>query len=396
MVIFHIAQLNYEDLMDNNNTQILPSACLGVIGGGQLGQMFAISAKQMGYKVAVLEPANEFPAKQFADYHIQDKYDGTSGLEQLKQVAQVVTTEFENVPYLTLQQLAQHMPVHPNSSAVSIAQNRVQEKKFLNQLGIQTVRYHSICNLDDITQIDVDMFPAILKTTTLGYDGKGQIRVNNKQELFNAFVALNYQPTILENLVDLKLEVSVIIARNSWETIAYPVIENIHHKGILDISIAPARISENIKNQIGQIGIKIAEKLDYIGVLAIEFFITKDEQILANEMAPRPHNSGHLTIDACNTSQFEQQVRSICNLKLGDTHLHSNAIMLNLLGDIWQDKQTPPDLSGILGKYANLKLHLYGKVTARPGRKMGHLTLIGQDLDILYTQIQQIKRELKL
>ena len=190
--------------------------------------------------------------------------------------------------------------------------------------------------------------------------------------------------------------VSIIVARNTWETLTYPVIENIHNKGILDISIAPARIANNLHTQIQQIGIKIAQNLEYIGVMAIEFFITQDEELLANEMAPRPHNSGHLTIDACHTSQFEQQVRSICNLKLGETNLHSNAIMLNLLGDIWQDEHTMPNLQQVLGKYDNLKLHLYGKKIARSGRKMGHLTVVGENLDTLYTQIQQIKNELNI
>jgi 5-(carboxyamino)imidazole ribonucleotide synthase len=237
------------------------------------------------------------------------------------------------------------------------------------------------------------MFPAILKTNTLGYDGKGQIRVNNIDELNDAFVKLNQVPCILEKMVNLKREVSIMVARNEGEVASYPVVENIHINGILDTSTVPAAIDNNSVSHIEHAARCIIEKLDYIGILGIEFFITEDNEILANEMAPRPHNSGHYTLDACMTSQFEQQVRAICNLKLGSTQLLSNAIMLNLLGDVWPQKteNVHPAWDTILTKYANVKLHLYDKTQARNGRKMGHLTILGDDITKLQEQINEIK-----
>lgn len=370
---------------------ILPPQCLGILGGGQLGRMLAISAKQMGYKIAVLEPDPNCPAKQFADYYISSQYDDKAGLDKLAKLAAIVTTEFENVPAESLAYLAQFIPVYPSHSAILIAQNRLQEKQFFNQSGIKTTRYYAISSSIDIKNVPSEIFPAILKTNTLGYDGKGQVRVNNLQQLSHAFGQLNQVPCILEQMIDLKLEVSLIVARNSREVISYPVGENVHHNGILDVTIVPARINEELSQQIRQAGITLIEKLNYIGVLAIEFFITKDGKILANEMAPRPHNSGHYTLDACSTSQFEQQVRSICNLKLGSTNLTSNAIMLNLMGEIWLDATTHPAWGNILSHYTNAKLHLYEKQLAKPGRKMGHLTLLGNELTALAEQVREIK-----
>lgn len=374
---------------------ILPPQCLGVMGGGQLARMFAISAKQMGYKVAILDPDLNCPAKQFADYHITTAYTDKDGLDQLAKIADVISTEFENVPADSLQYLSKSVPVYPAHTAVKITQNRLAEKQFFNHNQIATTRYYSIDHITDIKNITLDIFPGILKTNTLGYDGKGQIVVSNVDELEKAFIDLNKVPCILEKRIDLKLEASVIVARNSSEKIAYPVVENIHKNGILELTIAPARIDSNLAQTITNMGLTIIEKLDYIGILAIEFFISKDNKIFANEMAPRPHNSGHYTIDACITSQFEQQLRAMCNLKLGQTDLQSNAIMLGLLGDIWQDEHTHPDWQ-ILTKHNNLKLHLYEKQLAKPSRKMGHLTILGNDIEKLYTQIKQIKSDLNI
>lgn len=373
---------------------ITPPECLGIIGGGQLGRMFAISAKQMGYKVALLEPDLNCPARQFADYHITTGYDDKTGLDELAKVSAVITTEFENVPATSLEYLEQSNPVYPSSKAILIAQNRLQEKDFFNKNDVPTTKYCSIINLSDIENVDKDMFPAILKTNTLGYDGKGQIRVAKSEDLELAFIQLHKVPCILEKMVDLKLEVSVVVARNSRETMTFPVAENIHVDGILDLSIAPARIDNSLSNQIILSGLTIADKLNYIGVLAIEFFITKDGQVLANEMAPRPHNSGHYSIDAATTSQFEQQVRSICNLKLGKTQLTNSVIMINLLGDIWPTSTTHPQWENLLAKYSNAKLHLYDKLVAKPGRKMGHITITGDNITSLEQQAQQIKLEL--
>ena len=373
---------------------ILPPKCLGILGGGQLGRMFVIAARQMGYQVAVLEPDINCPAASLANYHIKTNYNDKNGLDELANLSEVITTEFENIPADSLKYLENKIPVYPSAAAVLIAQNRLTEKQFFNNLGIATTKYISIETLSDINNLSNDIFPAILKTNTLGYDGKGQIRVNDISELKLGFEKLTQMACILEKLVDIKLEVSVIVARSKNEVAVYPVSQNIHKNGILDITIAPANIDEQLQEQITAYAIAIINKLNYIGVLAIEFFITKDNQIIANEMAPRPHNSGHHTIDANITSQFEQQVRAICNLKLGSTLARSKAIMLNLLGDIWIDQTTPPDFKAILSKYGNLKLHLYDKQIANIGRKMGHLIILGDNIELLLQQINEIKLEL--
>ncbi len=373
---------------------ILPPKCLGILGGGQLGRMFIIAARQMGYQVAVLEPDINCPAATLANYHIKTNYDDKNGLDELANISDVITTEFENIPVDSLKYLENKVPVYPNASAILIAQNRLNEKAFFNSLGIPTTKYLPIDNQTDINNIAPDIFPSILKTNTLGYDGKGQIRVNNIDELSAGFTKLTQRACILEKLIDIKLEVSVIVARSQNEVVVYPVSQNIHKNGILDITIAPANIDKQLQDQITAYAIAIINKLNYIGVLAIEFFITKDDQIIANEMAPRPHNSGHHTIDANITSQFEQQVRAICNLKLGSTLPNSKAIMLNLLGDIWLNETTPPNFEGVLSKYDNLKLHLYDKQIANIGRKMGHLTMLGDNIELLLQQINEIKLEL--
>ena len=377
----------------SSNT-ILPPNYLGILGGGQLGRMFVIAARQMGYKVAILEPDIKCPSSNLANYHIKTNYSDKQGLEELAKLCKVITTEFENIPANSLKYLEEKVPVHPKAASIVIAQNRLKEKDFFNSLGIKTTQYISIESQNDIHKVDNNIFPAILKTNTLGYDGKGQIRVNNIEELKVGFEKLTPSNCILEKLVNIKLEVSVIVARSKNEVVSYPVSQNIHKNGILDITIAPANIDIDLQEKITNSALAVIENLDYIGVLAVEFFITKDNQIIANEMAPRPHNSGHHTIDANITSQFEQQVRAICNIKLGSTKLVSKAVMLNLLGDIWIDQNTPPDFKIILAKYNNLKLHLYDKQIALPGRKMGHLTILGEDLNELLNQINEIKLNL--
>ncbi|MCE3268892.1 MAG: 5-(carboxyamino)imidazole ribonucleotide synthase, partial [Burkholderiales bacterium] len=355
--------------------KIIPPRCLGIMGGGQLARMFCIAAKKMGYQAAILEPNKNCPAKLFADYHIISEYNDINGLDNLAKYSSVITTEFENVPANSMEYLKQSTFTFPSSTAIGITQNRIAEKNFFNSCKIKTTQYQAINTLNDINLVKSDMFPAILKTNTLGYDGKGQIKVNNLQELKKAFNSLNQVPAILEKMVVLNKEVSIMVARSQTEISCYPVVENIHVNSILDITIAPAQIHKDIIQYIEQAAATIINKLDYIGILGIEFFITATNEILANEMAPRPHNSGHYTLDACMTSQFEQQVRAICNLKLGNTQLFTNAIMLNLLGELWPEKNKAPGWDKILEKYDNIKLHLYDKTEARPGRKMGHLTI---------------------
>lgn len=370
---------------------ITPPNCLGIVGGGQLGRMFTIAAKQMGYQVAVLEPDEQCPTHKLADFHIKKAYTDKDGLNELAQLSSVITTEFENVPSSSISYLEEKNTFYPSAEAILIAQNRLKEKAFFNSIDVKTAQFAPITNNDDIKNISIDMFPAILKTNTLGYDGKGQVKVVNHTELQDAFNKLNNVECILEKIVNLKLEVSVIVARSQDETVTYPISENQHVNGILDLSIVPARISQALEKQLQEKAINIANQLNYIGILAIEFFITQDDQILANEMAPRPHNSGHYTIEACLCSQFEQQVRAICNLKLGSTKLHQNIIMLNLLGDIWQNETTHPMWEKILKQYANVKLHLYEKTIAKNGRKMGHLTISGDNQELLFKQVNEIK-----
>jgi 5-(carboxyamino)imidazole ribonucleotide synthase len=326
-----------------NMDKIIPPQCLGIMGGGQLARMFAIAAKQMGYQIAILEPDENCPARLFANYHIISRYDDTIGLDTLAKYSTVITTEFENVPARSMDYLGQRKPVFPKHSAIAITQNRVLEKNFFNH-----------------------------------------------GELEGAFKKLNQVPAILEKMVPLSSEVSIMAARSQSEISCYPIVQNIHVNGILDTTIAPAQIDDKLVAYIEKSAKIIIEKLDYIGILGIEFFITNSNEILANEMAPRPHNSGHYTLDACMTSQFEQQVRAICNLELGNTKLFTNAIMLNLLGDIWPKNGTPP-WDKILGKYSNVKLHLYDKMEARIGRKMGHLTILGDEISGLYKQLAEIK-----
>ena len=371
---------------------IIPPQCIGIMGGGQLGRMLTIEAKQMGYKIAILDPDISCPASKFADYHVKTRFDDANGLDELAKLSDVITTEFENVPATSLEYLNQKTTVLPHYTAVKISQNRILEKEFFNTNGVPTTKFAPINSLDDITNKVSDLLPGILKTTTLGYDGKGQITVTNTSELAAAFFSLRKVPCILEKTVDLKQEVSILVARNATEKMVYPVVENQHRNGILDITIAPARIESALKNKITQLGLLIIEKLDYIGVLAIEFFIDTNDNILVNEMAPRPHNSGHYTLDVCHTSQFEQQLRAICNLKLGQTALITSSIMLNLLGDVWPNELEHPKWENILTKYDNLKLHLYEKNEAKPGRKMGHLTILGDNLEHLEDEINEIRK----
>lgn len=373
--------------------KIIPEACLGIMGGGQLARMLAIAAKQMGYKIAILTPEANCPAQSFADHHIISPYTNKEALTELAKLSAVVTTEFENVPARSMKYLEQKTTVCPSYSAIAITQNRIAEKAFFNACAIKTTQYVAIVTAKDIASVGLYMFPAILKTNAMGYDGKGQIKVNNLTELELAWRQLECVPAILEKLVILSTEVSIMVARSHNEILCYPVVENVHINGILDTTIIPAQIDAETTKYIEQAAKTIIHQLDYIGILGIEFFITKDG-ILANEMAPRPHNTGHYTIDACITSQFEQHIRAICNLKLGDTRLLTNAIMLNLLGNIWPTNinQNPhPAWDKILDRYANVKLHLYNKTPAIDGRKMGHLTILGDNTAELYKQLSEIK-----
>lgn len=356
---------------------ILPPAMLGMLGGGQLARFFVIAAHEMGYRVTVLDPDRNSPAGLLADVHLCAAYDDAAALAQMAQTCAAVTTEFENVPASTLRVLADSVPVHPAASAVAICQHRVSEKNFLRDQGFPHAPYAEINHGSDIPATDRGLYPGILKVARFGYDGKGQARVTSPAEALAAFHAFNGEQCVLEKMLSLDYEVSVVLARDADGQVAsFPTVENMHRNGILDISIAPARGSRAVRDQAQSLARGVAEKLGYVGTLGVEFFVCGDK-LYVNEMAPRPHNSGHYTIDACVTNQFEQQVRALCGLPLGDPALHSAAVMVNLLGDIWPADAAPEWEQ--LFRQPDLKLHLYGKHEARPGRKMGHFTVIGKD-----------------
>ncbi len=372
---------------------ILPTECIGILGGGQLGRMLAMVARQMGYHVAILEPSKDCPAAPFANHHITKPYDSQDGLLELAKLSRVVTTEFENVPAASIRLLKDSgCKVYPDENSISIAQNRGKEKSFFRSIGLETAEFKIINNQDDIKLIGTDMFPAILKTTTLGYDGKGQIRVKDLAELVAAYQQLGGE-CILEKLVDLAYECSVIVARNQTGAKCFPLIENYHRDGILDISYIPANLSEDILSRANNAAISMVEALDYIGILTIEFFITTDNRILVNEIAPRPHNSGHITIESCITSQFEQQLRAVCGLPLGDTEIKMHGAMLNLLGDVWLGNS---DAFAKLCADSNAKFHWYEKLEAKKARKMGHLSLTDTTFQKLESRILEYKQLLRM
>ncbi len=368
-------------LEDTKQTNIIqPPAMLGMLGGGQLGRFFVIAAHEMGYKVTVLDPDKNSPAGKIADVHICANYDDAKALEQMAATCQAVTTEFENVPASTLEKLALTTTVRPSAACVAIAQHRVLEKNFIKDAGLPVAPFAVIQQASDLPADDSTLYPGILKVARFGYDGKGQARVKNQAEAAKAFADFKQETCVLEQMLSLDLEVSVVLARDAQGHIAaFPTAENSHLNGILDVSIAPARCSEVLKANAQALAKKLAEKLDYVGVLGVEFFVV-DGKLLLNEIAPRPHNSGHYTIDGCVTNQFEQQVRVLTGLSLGSPDLHSNAVMVNILGDSWlvSGEEHAPAWSQALA-HPNLKLHLYGKHEPRKGRKMGHFTVIGND-----------------
>jgi 5-(carboxyamino)imidazole ribonucleotide synthase len=371
---------------------ILPNAMLGIIGGGQLGRMFTMAARAMGYRVTVLDPDPDSPAGSLADVHIKADFDDPVALDQLARSCAAVTTEFENIPASSMTRLAEWVKVSPAAASVAIAQDRIAEKRFITGAGLAVAPFIAIETSADLERDLSGHLPGILKLARLGYDGKGQIRVSNDQEAKAAFQSLGQKPCVLERLLDLKTEVSVIVARSGpHQLTTFPVAENQHEAGILDISIVPARIAPALAEDARAMALRLAEAMDYIGVLAVEFFVLKDDELIINEMAPRPHNSGHYTLDATLTSQFEQQVRTLCGLPPGDTRLLSPVVMVNLLGDIWRDDGPAWDL---LLSEPNVILHLYGKASARIGRKMGHYNVLAESTESALEQALALKNAL--
>ncbi|MBU6460671.1 MAG: 5-(carboxyamino)imidazole ribonucleotide synthase [Proteobacteria bacterium] len=372
---------------------ILPGKTLGMLGGGQLGRMFTMSARTMGYKVVVLDPAENCPAGEVANLHIRANYDNEAALDNLGHMCDAVTTEFENVPANTLRILRTLTQVYPEADNVAIAQDRKLEKQFMRDHGFPIGPYALISSHADIdTALTSIEFPAVLKLCRLGYDGKGQYIVSNTQEAHIAFDQLDQAECVLEKLLPLDLEVSVIVARTSRQTIVYPVSENQHIRAILDKSIIPARIETRLAHEVSEIAVNITGKMDYQGVMGIEFFIVNGRPYV-NEIAPRPHNSGHYTQDACITSQFEQQVRTLCDLPLGSTELLTPVVMINLLGDLWEKGEPKWDE---VFKHPQAKLHLYGKHTARTGRKMAHINCLAPTVEYAQEIAEQIRTSLNI
>lgn len=358
---------------------ILPGATLGVMGGGQLGRMFAHAAQAMGYFTAVLDPDEASPAGRVSHHHIRTAYLDEGGLDELARVSAAITTEFENVPAEALARLAATRPVAPGADAVAIAQDRAREKAHFVRCGARCAPHAVIETPAQLAAVDAALLPGVLKTSRLGYDGKGQVRVANAAELASAWDALKRVPCVLEQLLPLAAECSVVLARGRDGTVVHlPVQRNLHRDGILAVtevhdSVLPAETAAAAVRAARD----IAAGMDYVGVLCVEFFLLQDGSFVVNEMAPRPHNSGHYSIDACDVSQFDLQVRALAGLPLVQPRQHSPAFMLNLLGDLWfrgGDTAREPEWAGVLA-LPGMHLHLYGKADARPGRKMGHLTI---------------------
>ena len=352
---------------------ILPGATLGVLGGGQLGRMFAIAARELGYRIFTYAPETDSPAGQIGDREFPFPYDDLDRVREFARQVQVVTFEFENVPAASTKAAAEFTPVRPDGYVLHVAQHRLREKTFLQENGFPVTPFRAIKSHTDLEDAVKHIgLPGVLKTAAFGYDGKGQVKITDASEVKPAWQTLRGAEGIYEGFVRFTKELSVIVARNfRGQSAAFPVFENAHADHILDVTFAPADISPELAREALDLAERIAAKLDVVGLLTVEMFLTTDSRILVNELAPRPHNSGHLTIDACVTSQFEQQVRAVCGLPLGSTELRQPAAMANLLGHLWADGE--PNWARALEDPA-VKLHLYGKAEPRRGRKMGHLT----------------------
>jgi 5-(carboxyamino)imidazole ribonucleotide synthase len=371
---------------------ILPGAVVGVLGSGQLGRMFAIAARQMGYRVHTFSPETDTPTGQVADVEITAAYDDLDAIRDFAENVHVLTFEFENVPAVAVEAAAHFAPVRPSGSVLHIAQHRLREKSFLQQNGFPVAPFRPVNSLEDLrSAIEQIGCPAILKTAVSGYDGKGQVTLTKLSDAEGAFAATGSQEKILEAFIDFELEFSIVAARGQDGTFSdWGLIENTHRDHILDLSFAPARVPQTTTVQALEIAKSLLEMLDVVGVLCIEFFLSRD-RVFINELAPRPHNSGHLTINAALTSQFEQQLRAVCGLPLGATDFLTPAAMANLLGDLWQEGE--PNWSA-MAACPDVKLHLYGKDQVRPRRKMGHLTALAASADKAVERVLHARKRL--
>lgn len=360
-------------------TAILPPATLGLLGGGQLGRFFVLAAQEMGYSVHVLDPDPDCPAGRVANHHLCAGFDDRNALCELSRSCAAITLEFENVPARSLGLLEEDCIVRPSAKAVGISQSRVAEKTFLQSIGIAQGPWRKIDRPDDLEACTPELFPGILKRSDNGYDGKGQATVGDRHQAAEILTAWKHPPSVIERRLPLQHEMSIVLARTHEGDIRlYPAVENHHANGVLDYSIVPARIAAVWQAEAEAMACRIARALDYVGVMAVEFFLS-DGRLLVNELAPRPHNSGHFTLDAAFCSQFEQQVRALCGLPLGECGLSASSVMVNLLGDLWP-ANNHPDWSPLIHAPA-LKLHLYGKKYVKAGRKMGHYTALAANID---------------
>ncbi|MBV9216741.1 MAG: 5-(carboxyamino)imidazole ribonucleotide synthase [Acidobacteria bacterium] len=372
---------------------ILPNSTVGVFGSGQLGRMFAIEARKMGYRVHTFSPDIDTPTGQVADVETTAAYEDLDAVRAFAKGVDVLTFEFENVPFAAVQAASEIVDVHPKGEILHVTQHRLREKTFLSENGFPVTRFRHIKLIDDLYHATEELgFPCILKTAGFGYDGKGQVKLEAPHDIEAAFAAMNGEASVLEAFVPFEKEVSVVCARDAAGNFAnYGVIENEHANHILDVSTVPADVSANVRSEAVDIARSLAEKLEYIGTLCVEFFLRGDDTLLINELAPRPHNSGHLTFDACATSQFGQQLRAVCGLPLGSTEFYGPAAMANLLGDIW--KKGEPNWAAALSN-PSIKLHLYGKAEPRPGRKMGHLTALATTSNGARTMVSEARERL--
>ncbi len=372
---------------------ILPGATIGVLGSGQLGRMFTIAARRLGYRVHTFSPDQDSPTGQVADHEVTASYDDLAAVSAFARDVAAVTFEFENVPSRTVEALGAGTVVRPSGHVLHVTQHRVREKTFLVGAGIPVAPFAVVEASGDIQRGLAQVgLPAILKTASFGYDGKGQVRIAAAHEAAAAWARLGGEEAVLEAFVAFEREVSVVAARgHDGQVVDFGVIENHHVAGILDVSRAPARVSATTDRRAREIARAVLESLDVVGVLCVEFFALPGGELLINELAPRPHNSGHLTFDACLTSQFEQQLRAVCGLPLGATDLLRPAAMANLLGDLWS-AGTPRWAEALA--LPDVKLHLYGKDEARPGRKMGHLTALAADAEVAAARVLEARARL--
>ncbi|RMH35248.1 MAG: 5-(carboxyamino)imidazole ribonucleotide synthase [Nitrospirae bacterium] len=373
---------------------MVPGRTVGLLGGGQLGRMLALEARRMGYRVGVLDPTPACPAAQVADFHVASAFSDCQQVLKFASCVDVVTVETELVPADMLAEVAIHRPTQPPPSVLAIVQDRLRERQFLDEHGFPQVSWAPILDASMLAQAEERMtYPALLKTARSGYDGKGQVRVEHAGQLRQAWDAIHGVPAVLESVVAFRMELSVILARSATgEVEVFPVAENVHRRHILHTTRVPAAVPDAVRSAAVDLAVAIADALAYCGVMAVELFVLDDQTLLVNEIAPRPHNSGHFTFGACTTSQFEQHLRAICGLPLGDPALLHPVVMGNLLGDLWRNG--PPRWESLLN-HPRVRLHVYGKAHPRPGRKMGHVLLFDRNTDRALQEVEALLQSLE-